>query len=173
MSQIYGLKLTHSARFTKEQMDQFRAHYKCEDSQWVQEDETELWKPDHYWSVQIKEDPIVFKQLFPTIEVVIGEVVETTQALEIVHSLQRIEKQLATAMMQPKTAGVPNKPTYQSDGKTRVAMPEWFIAHIRTVDVLVNCCTDRLQEELNDGWHILAICPQPGQRRPDYIVGKL
>lgn len=33
-------------------------------------------------------------------------------------------------------------------------------------------CTDMLQDELANGWHILAICVQPDQRRPDYILGK-
>ena len=26
---------------------------------------------------------------------------------------------------------------------------------------------------ISEGWRILAICPQPNQRRPDYIMGRL
>lgn len=26
--------------------------------------------------------------------------------------------------------------------------------------------------ELDAGWRILAVCPQPDQRRPDYILGR-
>ncbi len=33
-------------------------------------------------------------------------------------------------------------------------------------------CTDELQGKLRDGWRIMAVCPQPDQRRPDYILGK-
>jgi len=33
-------------------------------------------------------------------------------------------------------------------------------------------CTDVLQQELNNGWRIIAICVQPDQRRPDYILGR-
>jgi hypothetical protein len=33
-------------------------------------------------------------------------------------------------------------------------------------------CTDALQIELNDGWRIVAVCVQPDQRRPDYILGR-
>jgi hypothetical protein len=33
-------------------------------------------------------------------------------------------------------------------------------------------CTDELQRELNDGWRIVAVCVQPDQRRPDYILGR-
>lgn len=39
------------------------------------------------------------------------------------------------------------------------------------VKVLEDCCTDSLQRRLEEGWRILAICPQPHQRRPDYILG--
>lgn len=35
-----------------------------------------------------------------------------------------------------------------------------------------NCCTDELQSELNNGWRIIAVCVQPDQRRPDYILGR-
>ena len=33
-------------------------------------------------------------------------------------------------------------------------------------------CTDELQSELNCGWRIIAACPQPDKRRPDYILGR-
>jgi hypothetical protein len=44
-----------------------------------------------------------------------------------------------------------------------------------TVDEVENCddlCTDALQDKLNEGWRILAVCVQPDQRRPDYILGR-
>ena len=38
---------------------------------------------------------------------------------------------------------------------------------------LMECaCTDALQTELAAGWRILAIQPQPDQRRPDFILGR-
>jgi hypothetical protein len=33
-------------------------------------------------------------------------------------------------------------------------------------------CTDAIQDHLANGWRILAIQPQPDQRRPDYILGR-
>jgi hypothetical protein len=36
---------------------------------------------------------------------------------------------------------------------------------------LGDCCTDILQEHINRGYRVVAICPQPDQRRPDYILG--
>jgi hypothetical protein len=44
-----------------------------------------------------------------------------------------------------------------------------------TVDEVTNendCCTDHLQSLLSEGWRILAVCVQPDQRRPDYILGR-
>lgn len=38
--------------------------------------------------------------------------------------------------------------------------------------LLENSCTDALQEQLALGWRIIAVQPQPDQRRPDYILGR-
>lgn len=35
-----------------------------------------------------------------------------------------------------------------------------------------DCCTDYLRDLMADGWRIIAACPQPDQRRPDYILGR-
>ena len=37
---------------------------------------------------------------------------------------------------------------------------------------LNDCCTEVLQEHINEGYRVVAICPQPDQRRPAYILGK-
>lgn len=46
------------------------------------------------------------------------------------------------------------------------------VIHFDQVDVLEDACTQELQTKLNNEWRILAIIPQPGQRRPDYIIGR-
>lgn len=46
-----------------------------------------------------------------------------------------------------------------------------LLAMNRTM-LLEDSCTDRLQEALDNGWRIIAACPQPDSRRPDYILGK-
>jgi len=55
--------------------------------------------------------------------------------------------------------------------KVSVHVPGHAMMEIKTAKVLEDCCTNALNEELMKGWKILAICPQPNQRRPDYIVG--
>lgn len=53
-----------------------------------------------------------------------------------------------------------------------VHVPGLGLLMMREVKNLDDLCTDKLQEELDKGWRILAICPQPDQRRPDYILGR-
>lgn len=55
--------------------------------------------------------------------------------------------------------------------KTQCAVPNQALWSVSDVQVAEDLCTDALQSYLEDGWHILAICPQP-QRRPDYVLGK-
>jgi hypothetical protein len=55
--------------------------------------------------------------------------------------------------------------------KTGAAVPNAALWSVTDVRVETDLCTDLLQEFLRQGWHILAVCPQP-QRRPDYVLGK-
>lgn len=46
--------------------------------------------------------------------------------------------------------------------------------HLMQVNDLMLCedyCTDALQVKLDDGWRIIAVCPQEA-RRPDYVLGR-
>ena len=172
MSDIYEIKPTWQSRFTKEETIKFCEHYDKPNTEWKEQDDGTFSPENSYW-LHVNDNPVNFKQMFPNTLVEVGDAVATTQGLEIVNSLRSIEDKLTSTMLNLRSAGVPNKPAYESDGKTRVAMPEWFMAHIRKVEVRNDCCTDALQSDLDDGWHILAICPQPGQRRPDYILGRL
>lgn len=52
-----------------------------------------------------------------------------------------------------------------------VHVPGNALMSVAQVRVLEDCCTEWLDEKLNQGWRILAVSPQPDQRRPDYIVG--
>lgn len=45
--------------------------------------------------------------------------------------------------------------------------------NVTETKLLSDGCTDQLNNELRSGWHILAVCVQPDQRRPDYILGKV
>lgn len=58
------------------------------------------------------------------------------------------------------------------NSKCEVAMPGQALAMYNDTQLLTDGCTDALQNELTAGWRIIAACPQPNQRRPDYILGR-
>lgn len=57
--------------------------------------------------------------------------------------------------------------------KVKVVVPDIGLMKIKHVVVHTDFCTEQLQKELDRGWCILTICPQPDQRRPDYILGRM
>lgn len=56
--------------------------------------------------------------------------------------------------------------------RCRVQVPGLGLLAMDEVKLLEDCCTDVLQTKLEDGWRMIAVCPQPDQRRPDYIIGR-
>lgn len=65
-------------------------------------------------------------------------------------------------------------------GETRALAPRMVQIHLPGHDLpammcvtnLDNVCTNEVDEYLKQGWRILAILPQPNNRRPDYILGR-
>jgi hypothetical protein len=57
--------------------------------------------------------------------------------------------------------------------KVNVSVPGFGLLCMNQVKVECDLCTEILQGELDAGWRILAICPQPDQRRPDYVLGRV
>lgn len=47
-----------------------------------------------------------------------------------------------------------------------------LIATFNEICLKEDTCTDLLQTTLAEGWRIIAVCVQPDQRRPDYILGR-
>lgn len=58
------------------------------------------------------------------------------------------------------------------NNKCDVHMPGNMLASYNEVQLLEDSCSDVLQSSLSSGWHLIAVCPQPDQRRPDYILGR-
>lgn len=76
------------------------------------------------------------------------------------------EKPIKIAM----AAGGDNSNTYNNS--CEVHMPGNMMAMYNEVCILDDACSDVLQSNLNAGWRIIAACPQPDQRRPDYVLGR-
>lgn len=64
----------------------------------------------------------------------------------------------------PRASVVVNK-------QVHVAVPGNGLLEMKDVLLLADACTDVLRSHLADGWQIIAVCPQPDQRRPDYVLG--
>lgn len=87
--------------------------------------------------------------------------------IDLVESIQRIESRLAHAPP-PGT----NSDRYVNT-KVDVHIPGNALLMIDEVMLLEDSCTDDLNNNyLERGWRIVAVCPQPDQRRPDYILGR-
>lgn len=64
------------------------------------------------------------------------------------------------------------EPQQDFNYKVNVHVPNLGLLMVNEVTWLEDCCAEVLQEYLDKGWRILAVCPQPDQRRPDYILGR-
>lgn len=58
------------------------------------------------------------------------------------------------------------------NSKCEVHMPGQALSSYNDTQLMEDACTDELDAELCKGWRIIAACPQPDQRRPDYILGR-
>lgn len=56
--------------------------------------------------------------------------------------------------------------------KCDVHMPGQMLATYNELMLCEDSCTDVIQTKLAAGWRLVAVCPQPDQRRPDYILGR-
>ena len=84
-------------------------------------------------------------------------------AIESIHDrLTAIEKNLTA----------PRQPSSTFNERIAVHVAGLGTLLIDEVVVHVDLCTESLQEELDKGWRILAVCVQPDQRRPDYVLGR-
>lgn len=63
-------------------------------------------------------------------------------------------------------------PDLQSGAAIQITIPDLALLLIDEVTYRDDCCTDELQNLLDDGWRLLAVCPPNAQRRPDYILGR-
>lgn len=52
----------------------------------------------------------------------------------------------------------------------QIVMPGFELLKYGAIKVETDSCTMEIQKDLDDGWRIIAVLPQPQQRRPDYIL---
>lgn len=60
----------------------------------------------------------------------------------------------------------------ESGAAVQITIPDFTLMQISEVTYIDDACTDQVQQYLDEGWRILAVCPPNAQRRPDYIFGR-
>ena len=60
----------------------------------------------------------------------------------------------------------------QTGTAVQIAVPDMALMYIDEVQVCEDYCTHALQDDLDNGWRILAVCPPNSARRPTYILGR-
>lgn len=84
--------------------------------------------------------------------------------------LQKIIELIDKANIVPRQLAIDNHPSFNA--KCNVHVPNNTMLRFDEVIFIEDACTVGIQEHLNEGYRIIAVCPQPDQRRPDYILGK-
>lgn len=52
----------------------------------------------------------------------------------------------------------------------QIVMPGFELLQYGYIELVDDGCTDVIQKKLDQGFRIIAVLPQPSQRRPDYIL---
>lgn len=83
------------------------------------------------------------------------------QAIDLEQLANKISDRLGTNLTQFKNQ------------KLEIHQPNMPLFTYNNFRVIVDSCTEVLQNEwISKGWRVVCVCPQPDQRRPDYILGK-
>ena len=83
------------------------------------------------------------------------------QAINLEELANKISDRLGTNLSQLKNQ------------KLEIHQPNMPLFTYNNFHVLTDSCTELLQNDwINKGWRVVCVCPQPDQRRPDYILGK-
>lgn len=53
---------------------------------------------------------------------------------------------------------------------SQIVMPGFELLRYGAIMVETDACTAAIQSYLDEGWRIIAVIPQPNQRRPDYVL---
>jgi len=102
-------------------------------------------------------------------EFIIIESKEESQIENITASLQTILEKVE-AKIQTLNKQMEEKVNFNQ--KCNVHVGGGLLVTFNDLKLKEDMCTDELQVELNNGWRIIAICVQPNQRRPDYVLGR-
>jgi hypothetical protein len=121
----------------------------------VTPENAENWFSNNYNSFYVNLDKLFGTQVWKFLEII--SVLENSRE-------EYTLAEYASSANEVKNPGVYNEICNVAVGGSTI--------HITNVKVFTDLCTEELQTKLDEGWRIVAVCVQPNQRRPDYILGK-
>jgi hypothetical protein len=107
-----------------------------------------------------------FTSMFPNLEFTIRGVPKSVSN-DYLYLIEHMEK-IAAKIEEAKNRF---DKVVEFNQKCYVHVPNLGLLNINRVAYATDYCTEELQKLLHQGWRIIAVCPQPDQRRPDYILG--
>jgi ribulose bisphosphate carboxylase small subunit len=109
----------------------------------------------------------LFLQKHPSVKIKVRGMVKTpeTDYLNIIDQIQRVQDKLETALKSFNGH-------VEFNQKCNVHIGNLGLLNVNQVGYAVDKCTEEIQLLLDKGWRILCVCPEPDQRRPDYILGR-
>lgn len=112
-------------------------------------------------------DAATFMQKFPKIKIKMRGVGQSADnnLTNMINMVQEAERKFSKAL-----ESFDEKIEFNQ--KCNVHIGNLGLLNINQLGYANDYCTEALQEILNKGWRILAVCPQPDQRRPDYVLGR-
>jgi len=167
---MYECRFEYGTVLTAEQWRLLQEEFSFSHDAEEQEDGT--FKLSSWWSFTATPEHV--KRAFPDMTIIIGKPVPAEHAYVISEAVSKMRAQLNRLESKIGTPGLPNYAKYSELTEPKQANPEPYFMMIKEVTVEEDACTNTINSLLRDDtWHILAIIPQSGQRRPDYILGKL
>jgi len=109
----------------------------------------------------------LFMSKFPALKIKIRGMVQISEdnTMNMVNKLIEVQTKLENALQ-----SFDEKVEFNQ--KCDVHISNLGLLSINQLGFATDKCTEELQGLVNQGWRILAICPQPDQRRPDYVLGR-
>jgi len=126
-------------------------------------------EPNWYSNSPIKSEDLVLSEEQITLLVIKNISINVKQEINIDID---ITAQLIALAEKPIRLIQENNGGNTYNNKCEVHMPGQALSLYNETLLLEDSCTDVLQSSLNSGWRIIAACPQPDNRRPDYILGR-
>ncbi|MGG1444947.1 hypothetical protein ABE354_23435 [Brevibacillus laterosporus] len=120
-------------------------------------------KPNKEYLIEVES----FIRKFPTIIIKIRGTVQTSNSAvaNMLKQMQEVQDKFQKALQSFDEK-------IEFNQKCDVHIGNLGLLNINQLGYAVDKCTQELQVVLNQGWRILAVCPQSNQRRPDYVLGR-